>query len=127
MSHLENLKLPQSANVSFAVRDATTLTIAGSITIRDPGAEFGPVIRAIHQAALEDQVKELVVDLTRLVFVNSSTLRLFVDWTSWVRTETPARQYKLKFLSSRQLAWQRTSLTALMSLAKNVISFETVD
>jgi hypothetical protein len=65
------------------------------------------------------------VDVTGLTFVNSSSIRLFIDWAVWVKAETGHR-YQLTFRTNRQITWQTTAFAALTSLMKEVVSVERV-
>ncbi len=54
----------------------------------------------------------MIVDVVDLKFVNSSAIRLFVDWATAVKNAgTP---YRLKFKGKRAVAWQRTAFMALV-------------
>ena len=63
--------------------------------------------------------------MSGLTFVNSSAIRLFVDWATWVRNERGQR-YTLRFITSRSVTWQKTSFAALMSLMKEVLAIEQI-
>ena len=58
--------------------------------------------------------------------MNSSAIRLFVDWASWVRNET-GHHYTLRFRTSNKITWQKTSFTALTALMKDVLKVEPID
>ena len=55
----------------------------------------------------------------------SSAIRLFVDWATWVKNERGQR-YTLRFITSRNVTWQKTAFMALMSLTKEVLAIEHV-
>ena len=65
-------------------------------------------------------LREVTVDVRKLTFVNSSAIRLFVDWATWVRDQEPDA-YVIRFRTDRRITWQRTSFSVLQSLAPNAI------
>jgi hypothetical protein len=124
MSQLAKVAPPRLDTLRVQVSPPATLIFSGTITSKDPSNEVGPFLRAVHQAALSDKVSELRVDVSALSFVNSSAIRLFVDWTSWLKTD---KAYKLRFATSRHVTWQKTSFMALKSLADDVLTIEQVE
>ena len=117
-SHLSKVEPAQVDGASIAVSGAE-VTIDGTIVCRDPDAILGPFLRSIHEAALADRVPELFINLKGLRFVNSSAIRLLVDWTLWAKGEDRPH-YRLVFRIDEQTTWQRLTLTALVSLADHV-------
>jgi hypothetical protein len=126
MTQFEKVHPPTLSTLHTQIVPPATLVLSGTITSKDPGVEVGPFLRAVHDAMLADKVSELRVDVSKLGFVNSSGIRLFVDWASWIKGSTVGR-YKLLFAISRQVTWQKTSFAALKTLADDVLSTEMVE
>lgn len=81
-------------------------------------------------AQLETQVKgqgvkEVIVDLRQLEFMNSSCFKSFVLWLSHVQEYEPDHQYRFRFLSDPNKHWQARSLTALSCFAVDLVHVET--
>jgi hypothetical protein len=127
MSAFETLTVPALEDLTIDVAPPGTVRLAGTLAVPDPAAQVGGFFRSVHAAAVEDKLAELTLDVRKLTFVNSSSIRLFVDWITWLRKEPEAQRYHLKFLISRHVTWQRTSVSTLVSLARNVVSTETGD
>jgi len=125
MSRMEHVTPPRLETLHVRFPQPKTLVFTGTITSKDPGADVGPFIRAVHEAALSDQIDELRVDVSGLSFVNSSAIRLFVDWAGWIRASNG--KYKLRFATNRHVTWQKTSFMALKTLAEDILSIEQVD
>jgi hypothetical protein len=106
------------------VTGPSAIKITGTLTMRDPGDVVSPHLRSIHRAAVAGEVTKLVVDVSGLTFVNSSALRLFIDWAVWLRDEP--RPYVLSFRTSPEASWQRTSFPALRSLAPDHVEIQPV-
>jgi hypothetical protein len=121
MSHLSKVEIPVLPSFELSITPPSSVTMSGTIAIPDPGLVLGATIRAMHEATLSDQLQELSVDVRGLTFVNSSAIRLFVDWSSWVGA-TRERGYVLRFRTDRRITWQRTSFAILQSLGGKAVS-----
>jgi hypothetical protein len=119
-----HLALP-TATVEFDGHE--TLCMAGTLAMRDPSVDLGGFLRAVHSAATEHRLSSVRVDVSKLTFVNSSSIRLFIDWATWVREADEQRRYKLVFVTDRHITWQRTAFAAIRSLASPVVDVETVN
>jgi hypothetical protein len=115
--------IPRSGGTRIAF-EGRSLKLSGSIAVKEPREPFASFFRSVHEAALGERVSEFIVDVSELKFVNSSAIRLFVDWATWLKSE--GVPYKLTFRSHRRVAWQRTAFPALQSLARDVLSVEYV-
>lgn len=93
---------------------ARTLSLHGQIASRDPVAELGPHFRAVHDAAAGGG--DVTLDLTALTFVNSSGLRLFIDWIGWILSEPDARRYRLRVRTKKGVTWQAAAFPAIAML-----------
>lgn len=127
MSSIETLPVPEMENVEISVPGPDLVKLAGTIASKDPDEQLAPFFRRIHELVCAGGGKTLKVDVSGLTFVNSSAIRLFVDWATWIKKEPPGRSYELRFLTDRSITWQRTSFTALQSLAKGVVAVQSVN
>jgi hypothetical protein len=126
MSKLALVKIPNIANVTLLVDPGGRLSLTGTIATRDPADSIMPLFRSLHQAVIDDKLREFKIDLASLTFVNSSAIRLFVDWVTWIKNETPERRYKAVFITNPTITWQKTSLGVLKSLAPDVVVLQQV-
>ncbi len=117
---LSNVRLPNLPGLEVALTAPNAVALRGSISSRDPGAELSSFTRALHDGAVGDGVSELLVDLSGLSFVNSSGIRLFVDWATWLK-QTKEPPYVLRFVTDRRITWQRTSFKVLTSMFGDVL------
>ena len=124
MSQLEKVSIPQIPAVTLSLEPEGKLTLTGTIATRDPAEGIAPFFRAIHNANLADARKSFVIDLSGLTFVNSSAIRLFVDWVTWVKGEPAGSRYKAIIIMNSQITWQKTSLGVLKSLAPEVVELK---
>lgn len=102
----------------------------GGMTVRLVGtadlnvrAQLDRFLSAVHEEAQRARSEEVTVDLRALEFMNSSCLKSFVRWISAVQ-ERAAHAYRITFLSSPTMYWQRRSLHALACLAPDLVSVQ---
>jgi hypothetical protein len=122
---INELPTPKLGSVKITIEGDDLMIMSGTIAIKDPGEALGPFLRSVHEQA-RGKLTTLRVDVSGLTFVNSSAIRLFVDWATWVKKEPEDRRYLLRFLTDRGTTWQRTSFAALQSLAGGVVAVESV-
>jgi hypothetical protein len=125
MSQFTSVQVPKADTVAIQLTAPNQVKLSGTITQKDPSNDLAGFFKALHTAALADKLAEVRADVSGLTFVNSSAIRLFVDWATWVKNERGQR-YTLRFVTSRNVTWQKTSFMALMSLAKEVLAIEQV-
>jgi hypothetical protein len=112
---LEDIAPLTVGRFEFAVTAPRTVCLRGELSMRDPIADVGPHVRKIHDA-IAGSGGDLVVDLTELSFVNSSGLRIFLDWIAWIASEPAERRYRLKLRTSRKAMWQAAALPPILML-----------
>jgi anti-anti-sigma factor len=83
---------------------------------------LGRVLEAVHAEAIRLSVSEVAVDMTKLEFLSSSGIRHFVTWLRSV-VEGGAK-YRIRMISSPQIAWQRRSLGAMACFAPEILTIE---
>jgi hypothetical protein len=125
MSTSEAIEIPKIEGVVLELSPPDTLRIKGTITRKEPSADLSGFFKAVHRDAISRRLAEVCVDVSELTFVNSSSIRLFIDWAVWVKSE-PTHGYVLKFRTSRLITWQTTAFSALTSLMKEVVRVERV-
>jgi len=125
MSQFTSVQVPKAETLAIQLSAPNQLKLTGTITQKDPSNDLAGFFKALHNAALADRLSEVRADVSALTFVNSSAIRLFVDWATWLKNERGER-YTLLFITSRNVTWQKTSFMALMSLAKEVLKIEIV-
>ena len=120
------IDIPKLDTVSIEMLSNHAVKLKGTITKKEPAQDLEAFLRAVHNEATTRRTPEVVVDVSELTFVNSSAIRLFVDWATWLKNEKGHR-YKLRFRTSSRITWQKTSFAALLVLMKDVMLVERVD
>jgi len=112
-----------AANASVSERRiSVSLSGTADVTIRNHLDHF---LREVHQEAQHCRAEEVTVDVRQLEFMNSSCLKCLVWWVSTVQEQPAESRYKIVFVSSPSVYWQRRSLDALACLADDIISVQT--
>ena len=103
----------------------------GRIQVSMPGTadltiktQLDQFLRGVHTEAQRCLAEEVTVDVRQLEFMNSSCLKSFVWWISTVQEQSGNGKYRIVFVSSPSVYWQRRSLNALACLANEIISIQ---
>lgn len=120
------VEVPRVDGLGIELVLPATIKLTGMITRKDPSQELTSFFRQVHGDAKARHLPEVCVDVSGLSFVNSTAIRLFIDWASWLRSEAQPT-YKLRFLTSRKFTWQATAFLALQSLMKDVLVVDRMD
>jgi hypothetical protein len=84
------------------------------------------LLASVHKRAIAEKASEVRVDLRSLEFMNSSCFKSFVTWISQVQDLPEPEQYRIRFLSSPAILWQRRSLNALSCFAAHLVTIESL-
>jgi hypothetical protein len=111
-----------SAHASASERKIqVSLTGTADLTVKTQLDRF---LREVHTEAQRCLAEEVTVDVRQLEFMNSSCLKCFVWWISTVQEQPGDGKYRIVFVSSPSVYWQRRSLNALACLANEIISIQ---
>src|SRR5262245_16375786 len=80
-------------------------------------AELKRALTEPHERIVSDDCRPMTADVQGLQFVDSSAIRLFVDWIS----RATEAGYKIVFLVDSGMTWQRLSFNVLKSMAAETI------
>ena len=80
-------------------------------------AELKRTLAELHERIVSEGCKSMTADVQGLQFVDSSAIRLFVDWIS----RATEASYKILFLVDSGMTWQRLSFNVLKSMAPDTI------
>ncbi len=96
----------------------------GTISTVNPAIVLNPFVDAVHAQVLESGAKDVRVDLTQLEFCNSSGFKSFIHWIERIKQAPEGKRYTLRFVSTKERKWQRTSLLALSCYGVNIVAIE---
>ena len=80
------------------------LTGTADLTVKNQLDHF---LRDVHSQAQRCLAEEVTVDMRQLEFMNSSCLKSLVWWISTVQEQADDGKYRIVFVSSPTVCWQR--------------------
>lgn len=98
--------------------------LKGTISTVNPAVVLNPFVDAVHTHILDNAAREVRVDLTQLEFCNSSGFKSFIHWIERIQQTPEQKRYRLRFLSTKERKWQRTSLLALSCYGVNIVAID---
>jgi anti-anti-sigma factor len=127
MSALSSRPIASSElNATVTAEDGSILVhLSGTADLRVTEA-VESLLADVHKQARAGAVAEVRVDLRNLEFMNSSCFKSFVTWISQVQDLPEPEQYRIRFLSSPAILWQRRSLNALSCFAAHLVTIESI-
>ena len=81
-------------------------------------------LSGLHASVTGSAVPTVVVNMEEVSFMNSASIKSFVDWVGEVRRLEAKKRYRVVFRTNRQFAWQRRSLEAIRRFAPELVSLE---
>lgn len=81
-------------------------------------------VHSLHAEARRHALTGVTVDVRRLEFMDSTCLKSFAWWISAVHDLPVEDRYRIVFLSSPTVYWQRRSLNALAGMAGDIMSVQ---
>ena len=100
-----------------------TLELQGEADLHAVGS-LSLLLPRLHLQASQWFVKEVVVDLRRLEFMNSSCFKTVAMWVAKVQEREGEPRYRIRFRLNPSTAWQKRSLNALRCMAPDVVSID---
>jgi len=96
------------------------LRLSGALATITAQSAVERLLKDVHSHILTSKLRSFVVDVRLLKFVNSSALRLFINWIS--RAE--AAGYTLVFVTDPGLTWHRLNFAVLKALSPQSVEIQ---
>jgi hypothetical protein len=81
-------------------------------------------VHSLHAEARRQALTGVNVDVRRLEFMDSTCLKSFAWWIATVHDLPVEDRYRIVFLSSPTVYWQRRNLNALAGTAGDIMSVQ---
>ncbi|MBN2195306.1 MAG: hypothetical protein JW751_20985 [Polyangiaceae bacterium] len=121
MPALDSLEVPDFGTLQVVPTGTASLELSGSISFKDPRAVLTPFLHRVHKVACNLPDRTLEVDISRLRYVNSSAIRVLLDWTKWILQEPAEHRYEILFRVDFANSWQNPTLSVMSALAPEVV------
>src|ERR1035437_735211 len=107
----------QAAGGKISLRvEADTVFIAGEIDQFSPREFLAGFFEIVHNMGLSESRAEVKVDVTTLMFLNSSGIKEFLSWILQRNRVPPEKKYRINFLFAPLVTWQPITLPRLRDL-----------
>lgn len=107
---------PELSDARLALR----VTGNGDMAAAQPLERY---LKQVHKEAMRLRVAEVRVDVSELYFMNSSCLKSFVTWIDTL-SNGAEHPYRIRFLGSAKLVWQKRTFDVLQRLGPAVVRLE---
>lgn len=100
-----------------------TLALIGTA---DTSAEsaLNELLGRLHGELQKAGVRDVLVDLHELEFMNSSCFKSFITWIVAVRRLPEDQHYRIRFRPNNAMHWQKRSLHAICYFGGDLVSIE---
>ncbi len=103
----------------------------GVITLKLVGTADGlarsglnQLLGRLHNECNRGNIREVLVDLVELEFMNSSCFKSFITWIVALRRLPDDQQYSIRFRHNAELEWQERSLHPIGYFGGDLIKIE---
>lgn len=106
------------------IANGVKVTFSGDIDVQNPEPIFVPFFEQIHNKVIENNIKYVELDFSKLTFLNSSGIKTLIKWITKVTPLSPDKKYRFKIVANSEITWQETSLKMLSMLAPGLIEIQ---
>lgn len=107
----------QAADGKISLRvEGETVFVTGEIDQLSPRDFMAGFLEVVHNMVLSEGLPEVKVDVTGLVFLNSSGIKEFLSWILRRNRIAADKKYRINFLFDPTVAWQPITLPRLRDL-----------
>ncbi|HBD94381.1 MAG: hypothetical protein A2015_00475 [Spirochaetes bacterium GWF1_31_7] len=102
--------------------DLDEIHISGHLTQKNPGDYLRDFLFKAHNDVLAHGYKTVKINISKLRFLNSSGIKILVDWIIQVSLLPPDKKYAICFVSDRSSLWQESIITTISIIDPTNIS-----
>ena len=111
-------------SVSILIRDYgenIQVLFSGEIDMQDPESMFLPLFERVHNSVVQAGIKEVHLNFEKLIFLNSSGIKVIIKWIQLDLILQEKDRYKFKIYANSKIPWQSNSLKLLSILSPDTI------
>ena len=114
---------PDGGRVSLHA-EGNLVILRGEIDHASPKAFRGPVFDEVHEAAQQEGLRALRVDVRGLRFLNSSAVKELIGWVLRRNRMPPGTKYAIEFVYDSSVLWQRVTMPTISHLDSDFIMLD---
>jgi hypothetical protein len=111
-------------DVSFESKDNVIRIGLGGTCDMSSLPYLQPFLDDLHDEAARLGARRVILDVERLYFMNSASIKCFIVWIGKVNSLSPTERYTVAFRMNARLAWQQRSLSAIWRYAPEIVQLE---
>lgn len=110
--------------VTLITEEFSTMKVIfnGEIDTSNNSAILSTIIERIHEKAVENDISVVETDIRGLTFLNSTGIKVIVNWIFKMLEMPNDHRYTILFLRSEDIPWQQISIESLSTLAPSYVS-----
>lgn len=109
-----------SGEVSFRA-EGNRIFVKGEIDATSSRDFIAAFFELVHNMVLGENLTEVHIDVTELLFLNSSGIKEFLSWILRRNRLTPGKKYRMNFIYDPTVTWQPITLARLRDLDRDAI------
>ncbi|UCF80896.1 MAG: hypothetical protein JSV08_00265 [Acidobacteriota bacterium] len=103
------------------IEGGAELEFVGEISMPDPSDILFSYMTQVHQQAMEHGFSEVRLDFTKLEYLNSAGILLFLKWIKMIQDASPELRYTLHIVYAGERDWQRVGIVTVAKMAAGVV------
>lgn len=100
------------------------LKFSGVLDIEDPYNIIDPFLNNIHNEIINNNIKNIIVNIIELYFINSSTIKSIIKWLVKLPKLSESQKYKATFFINKDLFWQLQSFDSFKYFGKGLVEIQ---
>ncbi|OHD08628.1 MAG: hypothetical protein A2086_16420 [Spirochaetes bacterium GWD1_27_9] len=104
----------------FGVKE-NIVHLSGIVDQRNPQEFLNIFFNRIKEEVSQEKLNEISFDITNLNFLNSSGLKALLNWIIALSKLKKEDKFKIVFLCSKEILWQKRSLMPLSLIAPDIV------
>jgi hypothetical protein len=109
-----------SGEVSFRA-EGNRIFVKGEIAATSSRDFIAAFFELVHNMVLGENLTEVHIDVTDLLFLNSSGIKEFLSWILRRNRLAPGKKYRMNFIYDPTVTWQPITLARLRDLDRDAI------
>lgn len=114
---VEDIKFHNYTISTICEEGSVKISVEGAIEDAHPDEVLIPFFDNIHDIALKYNIKNIVVDVYKLRFINSNGLKSFIYWILKTRTLKSDEVYSLNLVCAKKYHWQYGNFKILEAIS----------
>ncbi|OHD18033.1 MAG: hypothetical protein A2086_15875 [Spirochaetes bacterium GWD1_27_9] len=118
-----NFKSTDKLNIDvYDIENGVEIIFKGFIDDKNPEAMLSSFFNEAHDKIIKSSIKYIELDFTKLIFLNSSGIKILIQWITKDATLSQDKQYYFRLKINSDFHWQENSTSMLKMLVPDLIT-----